>query len=285
MAGESEQTIDTKPPAVGMQVRADNTMYAHLLYLRELLGGVEKIRLFLDQGPGIKSACAAIFKNEIRERRVDAFLVRIRKEMAIAEKKQAKGRSKMALAKVLREQPALNHQEATLHEMRRAIADALAGAEDKDYWVRHPFPDMGEPEKAVCYVTDLGDYDPDDLANLYLKASLRGIDRFFMLVRRRMSIFERPISSPSAKKTWHGYSAYNPAVGAKLLAIFRVFYNFALPGQDKKTPAMRLGLMKEAATLADILEFRYTGGADLAADQTSSKRKARASSGSANVTG
>lgn len=282
---EIQEMMDTKAPAVGMQVRAEYTMYAHFFYLRELLPGIEKIRFFLDQEPGITSACAAVFKEEIRARRVDAFLVRIRKDMTIDEKKQAKGKSEGALAKLLRERPELSRQQATLHEMRQAIDRARNAAESKVFWVQHPFPDMGEPEKAVCYATDCGDYNPDHLANLYLKASLRSIDRFFMQVRRRMSIFERPISSPSARKTWHGYSAYNPAVGAKLLTIFRVFYNFALPGQDKKTPAMRLGLMKEAATLADILEFLPLSVADEATNQTSSKRKARANSGSASATG
>ena len=285
-ADEVEATIDTKAPAVGMQVRAEYTMYAHFFYLRELLSGVEKIRFFLDQEPGITSACAAVFKEEIQARRVDAFLVRIRKDMTIDEKRGAKGTSETALAKILREQPALNRQQATLHEMQQAINQARnTAADSKAFWVPHPFPDMGEPEKAVCYVTDYGDYDPDHLANLYLKASLRSIDRFFMQVRRRMSIFERPISSPSAKKTWHGYSAYNPAVGAKLLAIFRVFYNFALAGQDKKSPAMRLGLMDKTATLAEILRFYPVDGADAVLDQTSSKRKSRANSGSAKVIG
>ena len=25
---------------------------------------------------------------------------------------------------------------------------------DKDSWLSHPMPDMSEPEKAVCYLTD-----------------------------------------------------------------------------------------------------------------------------------
>lgn len=143
---------------------------------------------------------------------------------------------------------------------------------------------MGEPEKAICYLTDYGDYEVDHLANLYLKASLRSIDRFFMQVRRRMSLFERPISSAIGKRTWHGYSAYNPAVGAKLLAIFRVFYNYAIPGQDKKTPAMRLGMTVRVGTLVDILEF-YPASVSEASTQASPNRNRRGRSGSTRVTG
>ncbi len=28
----------------------------------------------------------------------------------------------------------------------------------KDKWLLHPFPNMSEPEKAICYLTDYGDY-------------------------------------------------------------------------------------------------------------------------------
>jgi hypothetical protein len=115
---------------------------------------------------------------------------------------------------------------------------------------------MSEPEKAVCYLTDYSDYDEDHLARLYGKASLHGIDRFFMQVRRRLSILERPIATSSKNyRMWYGYSAYNPATIVKLLGIFRVFYNYCAKGQDKKTPAMRLGLAKGTVALEDIIYF------------------------------
>lgn len=80
---------------------------------------------------------------------------------------------------------------------------------------------------------------------LHNKASLHAIDCFFVQVRRRLSILERPISTSSrAGRTWYGYSAYNPETIVKILGIFRTFYNYCLAGQDGKTPAMRLGLAK-----------------------------------------
>ena len=115
---------------------------------------------------------------------------------------------------------------------------------------------MGEPEKAICYLTGYGDYDEDHLAWLYNKASLRAIDVFFMLVRRRLSLLEPPLATMSnARRLWHGYSAYNPRSIAKVLDIFRVFYNYVLIGHEKKTPAMRLGLAKGRVALEDIIYF------------------------------
>ncbi len=41
----------------------------------------------------------------------------------------------------------------------------------------------------------------------------------------------------------------------KLLDIFRVYYNYCVVGQDKKTPAMRLGLAKAPIREEDIIYF------------------------------
>jgi endonuclease YncB( thermonuclease family) len=65
------------------------------------------------------------------------------------------------------------------------------------------------------------------LAWLYNKASLHAIDRFFMQVRRRLSLLKRPISSSAnLGRRWFGYGPCKPAMVGKLLDIFRVFYNF-----------------------------------------------------------
>src|SRR5574340_890270 len=61
------------------------------------------------------------------------------------------------------------------------------------------------------------------------------IDRFFMQVRRRLSLLERPISTSSkAGRTWYGYSAYQPESIEKVLEIFRVFYNYRLGGEGQE---------------------------------------------------
>ena len=95
------------------------------------------------------------------------------------------------------------------------------------------------------------------MARLFLKASLHPIDRFFMQVRRRLSLLERPISTSSkAGRTWYGYSAYKPENIEKVLTIFRVYYNYCLAGKDKKTPAMRLGLTNYTVEPQNILSAR-----------------------------
>ncbi|MCK4623184.1 MAG: hypothetical protein KAT62_13325 [Desulfuromonadales bacterium] len=130
-----------------------------------------------------------------------------------------------------------------------------------DRWLIYPFPDMSEPEKAICWLTDLKDhiYGEEQLARLYARATLHGIDRFFMQVRRRLSLLERPISSAGSEgRKWHGYSAYNPAMVGKLLGIFRVFYNYVAIGEDKKTPAMRIQIAKTPIPINEIIQAKLT---------------------------
>eukprot|EP00952_Eustigmatos_sp_NYUAD-ZCMA_P001902 8497-Eustigmatos_ZCMA.PRE.1 len=65
-------------------------------------------------------------------------------------------------------------------------------------WVTSILPHMGEPLKEVSCLTDWGDADVDRIAGGMLSASLHPIDRFFMLLRRRVSLLERPIASASS---------------------------------------------------------------------------------------
>lgn len=250
------QDFDTRLPARGMQVHPEYTLYGHFFFLKRLFGGVEKVRFFLDQESGIRAACLAAFSEEAKARRMDAFYVRINKKLTVNERRQALADSRAEFAKARKAHPGLNDSEVELLLIKQRIKSMASIGKWSDRWLLHPFPSMSEPEKAICYLTDYGDYKPDHLARLYAKASLHSIDRFFMQVRRRVSLLERPIATSSASyRTWYGYSPYNPEVVAKLLTIFRVFYNYVLKGEDKKTPAMRLGLAQASIKIEDLLYF------------------------------
>jgi transposase-like protein len=253
------QTPDTSLPYKGMQVHSDYTMYGHFFFLRNLLASTEKIRFFLDQDSGIRAACLSAFWTDVLAKRCDAFYVRANMDLTINQKRRLKADSVRALADFRATSAA--YEPLTDHDLRRIVIkqqlrDLVDIGKWHDRWMFYPFPDMSEPEKAICWLTNLYDqaYDDDHLANLYMKATLHGIDRFFMQVRRRLSLLERPISSASAeKRKWYGYSPYNPAIVGKVLDIFRVYYNFVEAGEDKKTPAMRLGLVDKVITANDIL--------------------------------
>jgi len=205
----------------------------------------------------MRAAALGAFAKRVADRTADACYVRINQDRTVDERKRALKDSRERFRALEEDHPALDRQALRLLLIKEALADMAVIGHWKDRWLTHPFPSMSEPEKAVCYLTDYDDYDDDHLAWLYNKASLRAIDAFFMQVRRRLSLLERPIATASNnRRTWHGYSAYNPRSIVKLLEIFRVFYNYVLVGMDKQTPAMRLGLAKGRVSLEDIVYFQ-----------------------------
>ena len=245
---------EEKLPAKGMQVRADYTLYAHFLWLKAILRNVGKLRFYMDQESGIRAACLSAFHEEIKDRRCDAFYVRLGKEMTVDEKRKVQREARARFQAFADAHTGLSPEEVKIVMMLEEMKKAAAFGKWSDRWVRHPWPDSAEPEKAMCYLTDVEDLDEEHLARLYMRGSLHSIDRFFMLLRRRVSLLERSIGTSSkAGRSWHGYSAYNPANVQKVLDIFRTFYNFCLKGKDGKTPAMRLGLADRVYTPSDIL--------------------------------
>lgn len=250
-------TDEQKLPDQGMQIHSEYTLYGHFMHLKMLTTGVQKIRFFLDQDSGMRAACLAAFADDIKaKRRVDAFFVSISKEMTVDQRRSKKGEAKEALLEFMAANPTLKQSEAVLQMIKDRLAAMSTIGTWNDRWLRHPFPDMSEPEKAIAYLTDMGDYDLDHQAWLYNKASLHGVDNLFMQIRRRLMLLERGIHSQgNAGRVWNEYASYNPKQIGKILGIFRTFHNYIHVGEDKQTPAMRLGLAKGPVQFEDVLYF------------------------------
>ena len=243
-------------PEYGMQIHGEYTMYGHFFFLKRLLGNVQKWRFFIDQDPGLRAACLSAFYDEIRGRTADAFYVRINKELTVDERRHRYNDAKAVFEKAKSSHPDMTQEEIKLMLIKERLVAMTAHGSWQDQWLDHPFPTMGEPEKAVACLTDLDDYDEDHKAWLYNKASLHGVDSFFNQVRRRLSLLERPIHSKSNKgRVWNGYSPYDPGNVAKVLDIMRTVHNYILLGKDGKTPAERLGLAQVPLDYEDIIYF------------------------------
>lgn len=243
-------------PEHGMQIHGAYTMYGHFFYLKRLLGNVEKWRFFIDQDPGLRAACLSAFHEEIRGRTADAFYVRIVKDLTVDEKRRRYNDAKALFEQAETEHPNMKPQEIKLLLIKERLASMTSHGKWQDRWLNHPFPTMGEPEKAVAALTDLSNYDEDHQAWLYNKASLQGVDSFFNQLRRRLSLLERPIHSKTNRgRIWNGYSPYNPSNVAKVLDIMRTVHNYILIGKDGKTPAERLGLAQAPLDYEEIIYF------------------------------
>jgi len=245
-------------PSKGVQVRQEYTAYGQYHVLAGLLHNSPHITLYLDQDSDLRSAALATFQARIRLRMTDVFFVKTEKTFTNEEKSRLAKRGHRHLAQLRELYPELTDEEIRRLVMRRRIERRVGTVVHpyNDLWIRYPFPRKSEPEKAVSCLTDFEGEDLDARADLYLRASLHAIDRFFMQLRRAVSLVERPISSSAnASRIWQGKNAYNPAVIQKLIEIYRVMFNYVEVGEDRQTPAMRLGLAQAPLDPEDIIYF------------------------------
>lgn len=268
-------------PKYGMLVHAEYTLYAHFFFLKRQLSGVENIRFYLDQDSGMRAACLGAFADRVLDKSCNAFYVTIKTEYSQEEKLSMVAKGKREKDEFLGRNP--EYSDALDIFIRREMIKERLGAmveigKWRDRWLEFPFPDMSEPDKIVSYLTNIRereyDTDLDKLAVMFERATLHPIDRFFMQARSASTILERSYrSSNRAGRVWQKYSAYNPEIIAKILEIFRVYYNYVAltpgkmgkkpKGQPKrkrgelrklmKTPAMRLGLAKGPVSIDVIL--------------------------------
>ena len=247
-------TEDMQLPKRGVQIHADYTMYGHFHYLAYLLQKVGKIRFYLDQDSGIRAACMSAFRKRIKERTCDAFYVSIKKGLTNPVRESLVGESRRDFKQFRKAYPELSDRDVIRLMVKRNMKNLEQIGQFKDLWLKHPYPSKNEPEKMISFQTNLGDYSEDHQANLYMKATLHGIDRFFLQARRRSAYLERGIhTSSQSGGVWHGYAPYNPQMIGKLLDMLRFYYNYILVGKNKETPAMRLGLADGPVKIEDIL--------------------------------
>lgn len=251
---------DTRLPAHGVRVYREYTLIAHFFFLKRLLRGAERVVFSLDPEPGIRAACLTAFRDWLSEDRIEAYLVSINKGLTVDKKRLALAARQNALerARLASAMESLSDWQVAAKLMEAAYRKARESeVKPAKRWIQHPLPNMGEPEKAVVYLTERNAVDAEKVAQMGLGASLHAVDRFFMQLRRRVSLLERPIATASnAGRVWHGGAAYNPEIAVKLMEIFRVAYNYSLKGKGGETAAMRLGLADRPFTLSEILDGR-----------------------------
>lgn len=256
--------LEERLPDYGMQIHSEYTMIGLFYHLKQLVGNCEKWRFFVDQESGIRAAILAAFKEEVKNNTCEAFYVRIQKGIVMEDKRKLMNAAKDRFEQIAAQHLGLPEEEVKLMMLKDEIKNAKQHGVYKDRWINAPLPTLSEPAKAVCWITEHDKFDEDHVAWLYNKASLHGVDTYFMKARRGLAMCERPISSSANNgRIWSAYQAYNPAILKKVLEIFRVYHNYVdLPSTGKKaektTPAQRIGLADAALPVEDILYYRET---------------------------
>ena len=259
-AGDGPSSGARTPPK-GMQLHEGIVMSAHVQLVARLLQRAETIQIFSDQESGIRAAIMAAHGARIKTGKAEAYYVSIMKETTIDAKRVAVLAAKRQFKAICADNPGLSEDEVQYLMMLNSIQGAREAGVFRDRWANHPFPDMREPAKKVCWLTDQRPIEevrkgvvPDDIVHSHLKATLAPVDRYFMQIRRGITLAERGIPSASTdSRLWFGKNAYNPQVLVQLLEIFRTYFNYCEVGEDGCTPAMRLGLAKGPVSPEDII--------------------------------
>lgn len=263
-AGDGAQP-SARTPVRGVQLHETSVMNAHIQFVTRLLRRAPKLRFYMDQESGLRAAFMAAVPDRIKNRTADAFYVSAAKEQTVDEKRKLVQKGNRRIKAFKNECPGLTDKEVEIQLMRQEMLCAVPIGQFKDPWANHPVSDMREPEKKICWLTDIDQPAEDSVerenqlnhaARLFLQASLSAVDRFFMQIRRGITMAERGVTSASSdRRVWFGKNAYDPDHLAKLLEIYRVYFNYCEVGGDKKTPAMRLGLARGPVASEDILYF------------------------------
>lgn len=257
-AGDAPSDVTRTPPG-GMQLHEQSVMNAHVQFVSRLLSRADNLQIFADQESGIRAAIMAACRERIQARTADAYYVSVLKETTIDDKRMKMVETKERFGEYRAANPGLTDDEVKIRMMCDALAASVPTGHFNDNWVNHPLPDMREPEKRVSWLTEIGQRGEDQaylelIAARHLRATLAPVDRFFMQIRRGITLAERGIPTASSeRRLWFGKNAYNPDVLDKLLVIFRTYFNYCEMGADKMTPAMRLGLAKGRVTPEDII--------------------------------
>jgi transposase-like protein len=264
VALEQREDLDAAEPMVegqqlpsrGVQVHADYLMHGHYHHLRHLLRGTSQLNFSLDEDSGLLAACMGAFSDRVRDHTAEVVQVRIAKELSIDDRRReivdtrkTFAAAVAALRKPVRlKEDGFDDQRAATAVVAEDIGRLRAASPDPErklqrVWVKNPAPDAAEPRKFWRYVSDDGHLYDHDVAFLLRMSTLWPVDKVFAMLRRRVSMFERPVSSVRrARRLWQIYAAYDPRMVVQMLEIFRVWHNWLWRGGDGMTAAERLGL-------------------------------------------
>lgn len=209
--GRSSEYFDNtkQAPVKGVEVHNEYNMIAHFHLIKKLTAGVEKTRFFMDQDIGMGTWYLGTFKDEIAKGNSDGFFVAMVKGLTVDEKRTRLAEAKEEISKFAgRAYDSMSYEEQK-HHIRQMILQNMerpfVTKKTGEKWIDNPAPSMAEPGKKVYALTNIRRYDLDHQANLYRKASLHAIDRFFMQIRRKVRMFERATKSGTSKgRMWNG---------------------------------------------------------------------------------
>ncbi|WP_062350029.1 hypothetical protein [Bacillus kwashiorkori] len=254
----------------GLHTNSNYTAIAHLWLIKQTLHS-ENWRFVSDEDETIMKAIYRSFNDEFLSGNAHHFLCKVDrdKDLPDAYKEHIEAasmlkdwgerngfhkmsQSKLATLKVISELQAL--------PLYKTLSD---GIQTYKVWaknpIEHPLPPSDKGYFSVDCTTDISSYSDEHVANMLLKVSDRPTNNFMQVIRRRLSILERPLVTARGGGKSYIYANFNPKYAQMSLTILRTYYNFCLASKTKginKTPAQQLGLTDKQFTINDILYFK-----------------------------
>lgn len=235
-------------PHQGVLVRYDIMQYAHALRIKGMLSSSDAyLMLVMDNDQGLQQAFQAAFSNEIREGRADTAVVSFDKGMTNDMRNQvvAIGQARLSAMSGL---STAKIRELSDQEYAKLVDYALSFqimGWPLSLGVRYPFSRKSEPNKVVKVPTWRPRRSVRSSARTLRLATLRSVDAYFFKIRSNIRFASRPaISRANIGHTWDKQYLYKPEMMAKIIQIYRFYHNWCNLGEDKQTPAMRIGLAR-----------------------------------------
>jgi DNA polymerase III epsilon subunit len=269
-----DDTLPLKAPNKNLLVQQTYSLMAHLEVMKQYVNEARYTRLFADADEGFELGIGLVMKEQIAASKLYPVLVKAERNNA-SQMQDKRAWSEQVLlkhgitmsdikrAKVDREKLAQISQQYWAAEMhKRTIESGSAKSE----WLVHPFPKSRHSVQVKPLVGFHGAISVSQtLSENLLDVSTYGVDNYFQMIRRRINMFERPITSATNSKRWNGYASYNPKWAVMIIEILRVYNNYVLTDekslknkglyQEATTPAQKLGITDKKYTIEDILDF------------------------------
>ena len=253
-------------PSKGLLVFQSYSALAHFNKIKSLLEHNEHFVYFLDNDAGFEQQLPAVFKNEVSESKMYAYLLTADKnggsellDAGMAEELKAR------FDEVKKDNPDKDDKFVWQKMWKMQFDRPVTKAKQKSEWLVNP-----NPHSRYVGINPLSENTPESIeqASMILQSvSLNGVDNWFQVLRRLVNMLERPVTSATNSKKWNAYAGYNPAWMCKLIEIMRVYNNFcrtnekSLKAKQSKevptTPAQRIGITDKVFTAQDILSFSY----------------------------
>jgi transposase-like protein len=256
----------------GLHTNSNYTAIAHLWLLKQTLLS-SKWRFVTDEDETLMKSIYRVFNEEILSGEAHHFLCKIDREKSlqdafrehvVAASKlkawgEANGFEEHSLKKLATTKVSIELNKSPLYKI---LSD---GTQNYMVWakspIEHPLPPSDKGHFSVDCTTDISSYSDEYVANMLLKVTDRPTSNFMQVIRRRLSVLERPLVTARGSGKSYIYANFNPKYAQMAVTILRTYYNFCLRTKSKGkkarlTPAQQLGLTDKQFKLNDVIYFK-----------------------------